>query len=144
MLGVMRTAAMVRMLVSFAKDQILQLLKLMPPTTGQMVTSDLSQIPMVLWEHTLEDSKYSTKISGVLSVMMLSELKMLWSLADNSVFHGKVPINMIPMEKDKSGWITWNVMVLRSLFGTVEAMPGEITIADMVRMLVSFAKVDGQ
>jgi len=48
------------------------------------------------------------------------------------------------MEMDKSGWITWTAMVLRSLFGTVEAMPGENTIAAMVRMLVSFAKVDGQ
>jgi len=131
-------------LVSFAKDQKLQLLKLMPPTTGQMVTSDLSQIPMVLWEHTLEDLKSSITTSGVLFVMTLSILQMLKSLADNSVFHGKMPMNMIPMEMDKSGWITWTAMVLRSLFGTVEAMPGENTIAVMVRMLVSFAKVDGQ
>jgi len=53
--------------------------------------------------------------------------------------------NMIPMVQiaPESGWITCNVPVMKILFGTVLAILGEITIAVIVRMLVSFAMDHG-
>jgi len=135
--GVRKTAAMLKMLVFFAKDQKFGHLE----NHTQMATSELFLIERTWQDNLLVDSKSFMTVSGELSVMTCStttttELKLP---VNNSDFHTQKLLNMILLVQiaPESGWITWNVLVMKILFGTVEAILGEITIAAIVRMLVS-------